>query len=173
MGLARKKNIAHAVKLGLCLISLLLVSCRTNEDWNPFVDLSQHDTIVVLDLRSDDPRIGKTFADQIASEFIREGRYAQVLRSLPEKPALVLEGELTRYVPGNVPLRIKTQGRAGQSHIHLSLTLTEHPSTYRATETAIHNSTQNLLPDAKRTGREDIYWLRLDTAQKIARRFSH
>ncbi|MDQ8200407.1 hypothetical protein QEH56_19740 [Pelagicoccus enzymogenes] len=147
---------------------LALAACSSTREWNPFVDRASHDTIVVLDLESDHPRVGRILADQIASELIRKDEFRQVLRSVPATPALVLSGAITTYQEGNVPLRIKTNGAAGQAAISLKLTLSESPSGYQATQLSLSQSTRMFSPDASRTGRESIDWLQRQIARQVA-----
>lgn len=147
---------------------LLLAACSSTREWNPFVDRAEHDTIVVLDFKSPDPSHGRILADQIASELIRKGEFHQVLRSVPTQPALVLTGAITTYQKGNLPLRIKTNGAAGHAAIALSLTLSESPSGYQATQFTLRQTTRQFSPDARRTGRETIDWLQRQIARQAA-----
>ncbi|MDQ8187434.1 hypothetical protein [Pelagicoccus sp. SDUM812002] len=160
------RNLSKSIVL---ILSLALAACSSTREWNPFVDRARHDTIAVLNFQSADSQVGRILADQIASELIRKGEFSQVLRSVPTEPALILAGTVTTYKKGNVPLRIKTKGRAGHATITLSLTLSESPSGYQATQINLRQTTQLFGPDASRTGRESIDWLQQQIARQVAK----
>lgn len=156
--------------LGLLLI--LATSCRTNNDWNPFVDLGEHGTIVVNDFKSSTPKLGKELADQVASALIREGQFKTVTRSPAAHPSLVVDAAITRSRKGNLPLRIKTNGRSGHAFIQLEVRITEQPSGYEATQFRLSLDTRMSKPDARRTGRESFTWLKQEAAKQLARKLT-
>lgn len=160
----------HVSKLISLILPLFLAGCSSTREWNPFVDRASHETIAVLNIDAADPRVGRILADQIASELIRTGEFSQVLRSVPSAPALILSGTITSYQEGNVPLRIETDGRAGHAAIALSLTVSESPTGYQATQFTLHQTTRMHGPDASRTGRESIDWLQRQIARQVANR---
>ncbi|MBK1876711.1 hypothetical protein [Pelagicoccus mobilis] len=156
----------------LFLLLTLITSCRSTNDWNPFIDLAQHDTIVVNSFASTDPKLGKELADQTASALIKEGYYATVSRTPLAQPSIVVDGTVIRFNKGNLPLRIKTNGRSGHAQLQVEILVTELPSGYEGTQFRMSLDTRLTKPDASRTGRETFSWLQQETAKQIARKLS-
>jgi len=111
-------------------------------------------------------------ADQVASALIKEGTYQQVLRNPFGTRAIHLEGRISEYKKGNLPLRIKSNFMTGHAELTIELRVTELPSEYEASQFRVSVTSRRTSADARRTGRETIENLRAEAAKTIAKRLA-
>ncbi|MDQ8204890.1 DUF4410 domain-containing protein [Pelagicoccus sp. SDUM812003] len=157
----------------LLVLGLMVAGCRSTSDWNPFVDLSSYEVIVIEDFEDRGTGVGSELADQVASELLRLGDYREVLREPTGDNSIVVEGDVQRYVEGNVPARIKYGSAVGQSSMKVEVRISVEPSQQFVGSFTITESTLMTGPDARRTGREDIDWIQREVARQIAERLAN
>ena len=160
-----------AVCVALCgWVFLGALGCRsTPEEWNPFVNLSAYEAVVVNDFSYPaDPAVGRELANQVASELVRRQAFEEVRRSEDDREALVLTGEIETYDEGNVAARIKFGHGVGDARMVVAVRVMAAPAGQLAGTFRVEESTLLTGPDAGRTGRETVDWVQRQVAEKVA-----
>ncbi|MEM9159548.1 MAG: DUF4410 domain-containing protein [Verrucomicrobiota bacterium] len=158
-----------AIKTYSLALALIFSGCASTKDWNPFADLPSHDTVTVVDFESDDPALGKRFADQVASELVRLQIFRDVSRGEPDGKSIVLRGEILKYKKGNPALRLKMGPNVGNGEFAGNAWVSTYPDIQDAGRIKIFESTKQFHADASRTGRETGDWLIKEAASNVAK----
>lgn len=117
------KRLKASIVASSALASLLLLaSCRSSSEFNPYASIGSYDTVVIEDFEGPGTS-GYEFAERLSRAISRNGLFQDIMRHEAEGRAMRITGVVLRYEEGNAALRIKYGATMGNARFKVQVDL--------------------------------------------------
>lgn len=107
------------------LVLVALAGCRSTNEYNPFFDIADYDTVVVEDFEGHDT-VGYAFAERVGRSLTDTGKFTRIVREKPEGEAILVRGKITRYSRGNPAMRLRYGHNIGNARFSAVVTVEDY-----------------------------------------------